>query len=434
MNYFYKILQIIIFIIFFSFAFFEDNSRINNTDQKYEELLKWGLNHSLKINNKIKLVTINDEKHYISTDDIIKGEVLLTIPKEITLSLNDTLSLINSTNINKKYKKYKSQFKKSNSTSKVISDIEISFMSYLLYKINKTKNNEYKNFYDYYKPLFYIFEDDLSHLPTFFNHNQKSIFLNKTYYGSAFSDINYNLAGEIELFEKKIFKKKIKLEDYLRYRFILVKKTYDISKKKTIVPFIDLIKRDFNMDNINCKLTKKKGNIKIKATKSIKKGEILTIKPNDMTNQYSFTFYGETYDELIGLTKSFIIPAISDDLLADEGIDIDLRMDSETNMVDLAWDDFYEAVLPIYGITAQELKMDNSDYNLYTLFLKYLKMIRRKYDNIDLKKIEDVFNNDKDKNNVKRIIKGEIKFLDEKIKVLKKVIKNKKKEQNVEDL
>ena len=107
---------------------------------------------------------------------------------------------------------------------------------------------------------------------------------------------------------------------------------------------------------------------------------------------------------------------------------------SLTNVVDLAWDDFYEAVLPIYGITAQELKRDNSDYNLYAMFLKYLKMLRRKYDDIDLKKMEDVFKNDKDKNNVKRIIRGEIKFLDEKIKILKNVIKNKKQEQNIEDL
>ena len=434
MNTYYTILQIILFSIFFSFAFLEEINRTEYSDPKYEELVKWGLNHSLKINNKIKLIKYNDEKLYFSTDTIYQGEEIFNIPKKITLSLNRTLSFIKSYKLLKKYKKYKSLFKKSNSTSKDISDIEISFLSYLMYTINKTKNHKYKNIYEYYKPLFYIFEDDLSHLPTFFNHEQKSIFLNKTYYGSIFNDINYYMATEIQLFEEKIFKEKIKLEEYLRYRFLLVQKTYDISKKKTIVPFIDLIKREFNTNNINCKLIKKKGNIKIKATKSIKKGEILTIKPDDMTNQYSFTYFGETYDELVGLTKSFVIPAISDNLLMDEGIDIELRIDSLTNVVDLAWDDFYEAVLPIYGITAQELKRDNSDYNLYAMFLKYLKMLRRKYDDIDLKKMEDVFKNDKDKNNVKRIIKGEIKFLDEKIKILKNVIKNKKQEQNVEDL
>ena len=77
--------------------------------------------------------------------------------------------------------------------------------------------------------------------------------------------MNMHIMGEINILEKKIFNEEINLQEYLRYRLLLVKKSYSISNFITVVPFIDIIKKDFNKNNINCRLVVTKKHIKIKA-------------------------------------------------------------------------------------------------------------------------------------------------------------------------
>lgn len=427
MNYFIPINLFLFIFIHINYIQSKKGVRIDYTDRGYESLLSWGLNSSLIINDKIKLTLYNEEKQYISNSDIQKGETILDIPPELTLTINSSLSLFPSKNMNNAYINYIKEYKKSNRTLDDSSHIDQSFIAYLLYKANKTNTNENKIFYEHYKYLFYIFEEDLSHLPSFFTNEQIKIFLNTTSFGSLFELMNMYLMEEVNILEKKIFKENINLEEYFIFRFSLVQKSYNISNIMTVAPFIDFIKREFNANNINCKLVVSKGHIKIKATKNIEKGEILSMKPRKITNQYSFIFYGKTYEELLDYTSSYIIPIITPDLLSDEGIALDMDDNEEENKADLAWPNFFEIVLPTYKGVAEALKRDNSDYACYTMMLKYLKQIKESYKIIRYDDIEDAFLYERDSDNIKRIVRGEINFLDKKINELINIMANIKK-------
>ena len=427
MNFFKKIIQVILFLILTKFINSNKYYRKDYSDPGYESLLKWGLDNSLYINNKTKLTIYNGEKNYIANADISKGETILDIPPEITLTINNSLFLKNSENIKNKYNDYILEYQKSNQTLDDISYIDQSFIAYLLYISNKTRSNEMKIIYEQYKYLYYIFEDDLTHLPSFFNDEQINIFLNYTSFGSVFELMNIYLMGEVNILEKKIFKETINLEEYFRYRFLLVQKSYNLSNTTTVVPFIDFIKRDFSLNNINCKLMVNKRHIKIKAIRTIKKGELLSMKPKKITNQFSFIFYGKTYEELIDQMNSFIIPAITPNLLNDEGFNIDIDENEEGNKIDLVWPNFLQILLPIYKEVAQALKRDDSNYSCYEMILKYLTQIKNNYDFTNFDDIDHAFIDEKDAENVKRIIRGEKIFLDKKINYLIDIMNNVKK-------
>ena len=97
-----------------------------------------------------------------------------------------------------------------------------------------------------------------------------------------------------------------------------------------------------------------------------------------MTNQYSYFFYGKTYDELIDYVPSFIIPIIIPDILMDEGIKLDIGENGEENRVDLALDNCYDYILPIYKQVLQIVKKNDSDIKCFNLFLKMLNIFMYK--------------------------------------------------------
>ena len=234
--------------------------------------------------------------------------------------------------------------------------------------------------------------------------------------------------GEKNILEKNLFKEEIDdINTYFKYRFLLLQKTLNISNITTLVPFIDLIEQDFNTININCKLVVNKGHIRIKAIRNIEEGELLILKPKKITNQYSYYFYGKTFDELINYVPSFIIPIIIPNILIDEGIKINISEDDEENKLDLAWDKFYDIIVPTYKQVLHSLKKDESKVSCYKLFLKYLKLIRdsiKQSQRNQRDKLEEIFEEKRDRDNVKLIINGEIKFLNKKIKELENIIIN----------
>jgi hypothetical protein len=266
-----------------------------------------------------------------------------------------------------------------------------------------------------------MFEEDISHVPSTFSNRKKNTFMN-TSFSSFFYKMNEYLLQEINILKQNIFKEEIDLNEYFLFRFILFQKTYNISNTTTLVPFIDFIKKDFNIDNRNCKLIVHQNYIRIKAIKNIKKGDLLILKQKKMTNKYSYFFYGKTYDELIDYVPSFIIPVIIPGILIDEGFRLDIDENEEENKIDLVWDKFYEIILPTYQEIMHLLKKDESEINSYNLFLKYLKLIRDSIKTNTVDELDDIFDNEQDIHNVERIIQGEISFLNKKIKVLENVI------------
>ena len=279
--------HIFLFILFQINIISTNDIRNDCNDLGYETLLNWALKEkSFHINNKIKLTVYKDENQYIAKEDILKDEILLDIPQEMTINVDRVLSILNSKELKNKYELYIKEFNKNNNTLKDISYVDQSFLAYLFYKINKTQSNYSKSFYDYYNKLKYIFEDDLSHIPFMFNDEQIKMFINSNF-GSTFQLFSLSYKNEYEIL-KALFNEDIDLNVYFQHRFIIAQKSYNISNITSIIPFVDYTKRDF--DSINCQSYIKNNHFILKSMKNIKKGEILIQRPKKNNNQFIFYF------------------------------------------------------------------------------------------------------------------------------------------------
>ena len=205
-----------------------ENIRTDFNSEEYNSLLNWAKKNSLNITDKIKLTEFDEEKQYIAIKPISKGEIILDIPPNITININTFYNYFPSYNLKIKFEKYFQIGKKSKQMLNDISYIEESFMSYLLYKINKSQENnetnkEINKFNEFYKPLFFIFDDDnLIHLPSSFSNKQINSFMNVSF-NYFFNLMNQYLMGEISVLQEEIFKeKKIDINEYFQYRFLLL--------------------------------------------------------------------------------------------------------------------------------------------------------------------------------------------------------------------
>lgn len=414
----------IIFIFLLIFKLSKNQQKNEYSDLGYEKLLEWGLNNSLNITNKIKFVKDKDVKQYIAKNLIPEGEQIMDIPPEIMINVNRSLKLLNSKKFRKAYHDYIEEDKINTEVLKDDYHVDQSFMSYILYIVDHKKKTYEKNkFYQFYHPIFYMFENDLESLPFYYSSEQMRFFLN-TSFGSIFEIFNRYINGEATIFEKKIFKKPVIFEDYLRYRIFSIQKSYDINGTINIVPFIDFIKNSFK--NANCEFKIEDKHIKIKATHNIFPGEELIMKPITISNQHRFIFFGETFDEILDKFQSYNIPIMIPHFITDKpnAQDLSILGAHGNGRFDLAEFDFYSNVLNLYKKAARILKEDDSDYGALNLLLKYITKIRNNFNYISKDDIRKAFYKQRDIDNVQRIIEGEKKFLDKKIDILKMHMKN----------
>ena len=178
-------------------------------DKDYENLLKWGKTHNLNITEKIRLIKEKDTKLYIAKNLIPEDDIIMDIPPECMLNINNSLSLLNQKKFRKGFEKYKEVEKLSIEVMKDEHHVEQAFLSYILYIVNKKKKTyEKNNFYKYYSPMFYTFDQNLDNLPFYFSSEQMRIFFN-TSFGSVFEILNRYIQDEVTAFEKHVFNKTI---------------------------------------------------------------------------------------------------------------------------------------------------------------------------------------------------------------------------------
>ena len=144
-----------------------------NSKTTYDYLLEWGLNNSLIISDKLGMRYINqNNKTYYAKDEIPEHTIIMDIPFEIMLNIDNALDLLNSKKLNKLNAEYKkAQFDVS--VGFLPASQDQSFLSYLIYLVNhRQKHYKQSNFYQYFKYLLDTFETNLDSFPIFYNNNQ----------------------------------------------------------------------------------------------------------------------------------------------------------------------------------------------------------------------------------------------------------------------
>ena len=421
----------LLFIILFIFIFSKnDYKEPETTDPGYEELLKWGLENSLNITSKIRFIKDVDTKRYVAKNLIPEDDLILDIPPSCMMNIDKSLALLNSKKFRKAFNDYTEEDKKSTEVLQDEHHVDQAFMAYILYIVDHKKKSYEKNknkFYEFFKPIYYMFEDNLDSLPFYYSSEQMRFFLN-TSFGSVFEILNRYINEEVTIFEKKIFKKTVLFEDYLRFRIFTIQKSYEVNGTINIVPFLDYIKKDFK--SVNCDYKIENGHIIVKAKQNIFPGEELILRPITISNQHRFIFFGETFDEILDKFQSFNIPTIIPHFLTNKKIDFDVDSLGAKTRTDLGEIDFYKGMINVYKKFAKSIQEDDSEEGACNLILKYIEKIRNNFNYIKIEDIRNAFYKKKDIENVQRILEGEKQFLDRRISILKIYIKNLKYRQN----
>ena len=219
-------------ILFISISAKTDYSEPSVTDPGYEELLQWGLDHSLNITSKIRLIKDKDTKRYVAKNLIPEQEVIMDIPPECMMNLEKSFRLLNSKKFRKAYYQYIEEDKKNTEVLRDEHHVEQAFMAYILYIMNHKKKTYEKNknkFYEYYKGMHYMFEDNLDSLPFYYSSEQMRFFFD-TSFGSVLGVLNRYINEEVAIFEKKILLKHCFQEIIYPIEYLLFKKVMKLMK------------------------------------------------------------------------------------------------------------------------------------------------------------------------------------------------------------
>ena len=403
-----------------------------NSKTTYDYLLEWGLNNSLIISDKLGMRYINqNNKTYYAKDEIPEHTIIMDIPFEIMLNIDNALDLLNSKKLNKLNAEYKkAQFDVS--VGFLPASQDQSFLSYLIYLVNhRQKHYKQSNFYQYFKYLLDTFETNLDNFPIFYNNNQLKLIKGSL----AFMEIllmKELFNEEVHKLENTYKQKSINLDEYLRFRTLTITKSLNISNVTSIVPFIDMFATDPIDYNVNFRLNDSNNHLVVFTTKKVKRGDILYLRSGYFSNIKRFLLYGETLEKMKDYIESFHIPMISRETLED--IDEKEREKFIDATIDLNKKKFYKKALKTYKKLSLLKKEDGSDLSAYKLFLKNLEMMREGYDHVTTSDIYKEFVNLKDINNIKRIIYLEKNFLDQKLKVLRDFISKLEKDKINKDL
>lgn len=422
--------------LFYIFLIIIPFTSLNFVNHKtdYDYLLSWAKNNSLTISDKIKMHYLSpDNKTFQVNKNIFENEILLSIPSKLFLNIDKACKLFGK-NTQNLYKKYRLKYTNFNDFS-----AEQSFISYLIYLTQQNVKNREKKFYQYYKYLFDTYETNLDSFPLFYNTEQSYLLIHsilKTI-TDYFRAVYYNELNILNTLKPN--KKKIIEDDYLFYRTLIGSKSHNISGHCEIIPFIDMFDVQPKKYNIEFRIDEKK-NVVIFATKNINIGEKLYLRCNKINNLNGLVVFGKTFEDMNDYIDSFKINIVSDLFLNKKKLSkyFDKNLDEKTEIlldkIELMNKKFYEKCENTYRIFAKMLEIEDTKENIYGLFLENLELILNTNDKVTTSHIYKVFYKKEDVDNIIRIFKIQKNVLTQKIKELKLVIENLKKNKRSNDL
>lgn len=393
----------------------------------YDLLLEWGLNNSLEISDKIKMIYINENnKTYYCKEKIFENETILDIPNSILLNVENVIKLYGK-KAKKLYKKFNSYF---NATSNHFI-IDQQFLAYIMYNINKKKKKKNNNFYQHFKYLFNTFESNLDSFPIFYNLEQ----LYLIQYTSLHFLIDYLkliYKAEIDILEKNLKLKKINKDDYYVFRTYCSSKAVNISGHSVIAPFLDMFNK--HPTKYNLRVHANDNSTKVVATRDILPSEILKIKNDKLTNRNSLILFGITFDENDDKLSSYRVPILNPALLYNYNKSKDNLNQNYKDYMDIAKDNFYNKYIEVYKNLSLDLGGDGSQLSAYKLILENLETLKLLNTEINISSIYKVFYQQKDIESILRIIRSDHKYLTERIAFMKKVVDDYEKNNNNKNL
>ena len=393
----------------------------------YDLLLEWGLNNSLEISDKIKMIYINENnKTYYCKEKIFENETILDIPNSILLNVENVIKLYGK-KAKKLYKKFNSYF---NATSNHFI-IDQQFLAYIMYNINKKKKKKNNNFYQHFKYLFNTFESNLDSFPIFYNLEQ----LYLIQYTSLHFLIDYLkliYKAEIDILEKNLKLKKINKDDYYVFRTYCSSKAVNISGHSVIAPFLDMFNK--HPTKYNLRVHANDNSTKVVATRDILPSEILKIKNDKLTNRNSLILFGITFDENDDKLSSYRVPILNPALLYNYNKSKDNLNQNYNDYMDIAKDNFYNKYIEAYKNLSLDLGGDGSQLSAYKLILENLETLKLLNTEINISSIYKAFYQQKDIESILRIIRSDHKYLTERIAFMKKVVDDYEKNNNNKNL
>jgi hypothetical protein len=175
------------------------------------------------------------------------------------------------------------------------------------------------------------------------------------------------------------------------------------------------------------------------STRDISPSEKLLINYEYLTNQNALTIFGITFDEIIDKINTFHVPILNPLLLKNHKIETkksDLQK-YYSQYMDIEKDDFYKNFMKTYKKISFDLNKDKTGLSALKIILENLETLKELNSDINYSIIYKSFYQQKDIDNIIRIFKGEIQYINKKINLIKKVIneyENKKAYNNNNDL
>ena len=184
-----------------------------------------------------------------------------------------------------------------------------------------------------------------------------------------------------------------------------------------MIPFIDFLNihpYDFNIEYVYNEEVKE---IAVRAAKPIEKGEILTLKIEEISNCNALMFYGKTFENNDFL-ETYSLPIFHPRWLIEHNLDAK-EFDITYNRMDLVKEDFDKDAMTLYQVLCQSLNIGVNDENAYQLMYDNLKRYLEDYGYVKENDYYREFYNRKDAVNVIRVVDKERRLLSSRVNYIR---------------